>query len=190
MKRNKYRAIWLFAGIVVSICIIPVISMGWFEFGIRQPYQDFLDEEQEILPLLDHLNEEIERSIPLLPETELTERRYSGLDNVTFPPYNPYNSHGRWLSLSYSTSMESTEISTYYQAELPKLGWNRAPEWQQLSYSLFYYKGKSCLEIRLPQDQIFSIIIWHDYRSQSFTPDIPEKIIKYFEFGPDVAECP
>jgi hypothetical protein len=176
---------------VFGISCLSIIAIGamlilWFQFGVIQPYNEFLRKEQQIKPLLDTLNSEVENQLPPLPTgSKLEDKTFYGLDNSSF-----YKAHGRWLTLNISTSLSRDDISLYYRSDLVEKGWMENRE--QRTYSSFlYYRGTSCINLEIPGNDSYSIVIWHDYEKQTFSPPIPEKsITQFFEFGRNVAKCP
>ena len=169
--------------------LVSLLAFAWFRFYVLEPYEHFLKREQEIRPLLDALDTGVESQLPPLPSgSKLIKRSWYGLDNSTF-----YKAHGRWLTLEISTPWTMKDIFTYYRSTLATKGWLKNPKLGELSASEFYYRGRSCINISigLSNNQSYSISIWHDYRNQTFSPEIPDPAIaQFFEFGFNMAECP
>jgi hypothetical protein len=183
------------ASILLILCIGVIASVIWFEFRIRRPYYDFLAQEQEVVPLLDTLNAEVESQLPPLPlETELKLRKSMGLEGDSI-----YREHGRFLRLDFSTSLTTEEISSYYQSTLSEREWLRHPIWQ-VSGSEYYYRGTSCIRIAPPPTRKsliapseYSITIWHDFANQPFTPEIPSQLDSFLHtigIGIEMENCP
>jgi hypothetical protein len=175
---------------VIGIAILGTVLVGllvfaWFKFGVMEPYESFLKREQEIRPLFDALDTEVESQLPPLPSgSKLLNRSWYGLDNSTF-----YKAHGRWLTLDISTMLTPDAISAYYHSALLEKGWEENQR-HQVSGSIFYYRGTSCIELGLSMDSYY-IVIWHDFEKQPFSPVLPDQnITMFFEAGRKVAECP
>jgi hypothetical protein len=187
VKTPKTFSQWLMLILILGI-VAASMSYVSYRFGILKPYQEFRDKEHEIVPLLDALNESVERDLPELPPSSVVTAKSS----VGIEP-TPYLGHGRWLYVNISTEMSAEDISEYYRTHLLGNGWliNQS---RQSGGSDYYYRGTSCIRISLPSQYVhaYEIAILHDFRSQSFSPSLPNSLsMRLFEFeGSNFAVCP
>jgi hypothetical protein len=178
--------IWL---ILVMVCVFLASALagaGYFGFQtwVAKPYNDFHQREIEIKPLLDDLNADIEKELPPLPsDSQLKRKTIYGLGDSTL-------NHGRWLRLEISTTLKPDDIFSYYRSGLLEKGWEEIGKYKTSRYAS-YYRGTSCIGFEIPDDKSFSIVIWHDYKKQTFTPVIPALFVtQFFEMDAGVSECP
>jgi hypothetical protein len=172
---------------VIVIAILTII--GWLLWQTERQYQSFVVMEKEAIPKFDSLNFDVEKELPFPPPgAELKSRILSGSDTPAL-----YKSHGRWLSLSYTVTINENRISTYYRSSLSELGWLETKS-KEIRGIDMYYRGTGCIEIWLPTDdhQVLQILIWHDFKRQPFSPPIPNALVlRRFEFeGSNFAICP
>ncbi len=175
--------------LILSSCIaIAGALYVYYIFGILKPYEEFRAKEIDTIPLFDALNEGIERSLPDLPPNSVLEKKSS----VGIQP-TAYMGHGRWMRMAVASEMPAEYISEYYRSYLLEDGWLINP-FRQVSGHDYYYRGTSCIQILLPSEYVrtFYLIIWHDFKSQSFSPSLPNALsIRFFELDwGDISTCP
>ncbi len=186
MKALKGCVLAVFAIIGLSL-IVVVGGYLWFQFSIVEPYKAFRVIEQQIVPQLDALNEAAAKTLPNLPPDALENERWSvGI-------INPIYDHGRWLIISVSTPMTTEEIATYYRENLIPAGWSEYSGPYSHDFDL-YIRGTGCLQIHFLTERLdsYDITIWHDFRSQSFSPPLPNlDYMQFTEYGEtNFATCP
>lgn len=183
MKQSKKITATLL--LVLVFCFISV-GLGYIliRLGIQEPYQEFRTKELAIIPMLDALNENVEHTLPPLPpDSVLVKRLSSGIDS-------PYSGHGRWLYLYIRTQTSPEDVSKYYRSFLFAEGWSIS---QSNQFMDGYMSGTSCIEIDLPSQytDVYVLTIWHDFRSQSFSPPVPNALsMRFYEVeGSRFASC-
>jgi hypothetical protein len=175
--------IWL---ILLAACVV-LASIGyvWFQIEVVKPYNDFRTAEQKIIPLLDDLNEKVAQTLPTLPSGSLvTDKNSNGIINY------PYN-HGRWMYINISTTLTHEDVSSYYRSYLSGKGWSVNYPSRRLSETDDYFLNSSCIKISY-FDAYYSIMIWHNFQSQVFSPKPPNlNTLGLFEPSDSIfAECP
>jgi hypothetical protein len=147
-----------------AIAISLVFCIYWLV--LIQPYQNFKKKEQEIIHQLDTLNASVLQSLPsVLPDALILGSQSSGV-------ISPYYEHGRYLYVYASITTNADSVHKYYSDYLVSDGWVK--EYESYSDSL-YSKGTSCVEFWWPTVSAsnLTIVIWHDFRNQTFTPKAP-----------------
>lgn len=164
--------------------IILVAGYAVFGFSLEKSYREFDEKEQEAIPLFDALNEKILNELPPLPFGTIYIRQYS--DGIVYP--HKYL-HGRRLNIEAETSMTAKDVENYYKSFLLENGWEIINEdlpiiggpggvkEEEMSYSIAFRRGTSCIEINTPP--MFWIIIWHDFAHQTFTPPLPNSTYRW-----------
>jgi hypothetical protein len=164
----------------------------WFQFGIARSYNLFRIAEVKAIPEFDKLNESVSNSLPVPPEgVSLIHKSSGGIDA-------PVGLHGRYLylSLKSSISAQSNAIRTYYRTYLLNHGWSEVDfNVSSDSYLDRYFHETSCIELdtySLDLTGEYKITIWHDFKSQPFSPVISNELFMgFFEVGKtSFAECP
>jgi hypothetical protein len=178
--------------VIVLFCALALMIYLWFQFGVVRPYNLFRVAEVEAIPEFDKLNESVSNSLPMLPEgVSLIRESSGGIDA-------PVGLHGRYLYLSFksSTPAQSNAIRTDYRTYLLNHGWSEVKlNVSSDSYLDRYFHETSCIELDTYSIDLtgeFKITIWHDFKSQSFSPAIPNELFMgFFEVGKtSFAECP
>ena len=137
--------------------------------------------------MFDALNEDVVANLPELPPGSTLEEQWSvGIDA-------PLYEHGRWLWMEMTTTHTTDFILEYYGSFLLNNGWHKNTGLRAFEHA-FYYRDTSCIEISPPinQNTQYRILIWHDFRNQTFSPKMPDKrTMSWFEYGmTNVAVCP
>ncbi len=185
MKYLKIVAVFLLA-ILVACLLIGRTNYVQYQ-NDKHRYDDFLLAERNTISMFDALNENVFENLPGLPSGSTLEKKWSvGIDA-------PLYEHGRWLWTEFETTQTTEFILEYYGSFLLNNGWQKNTNLRAFEHA-FYYKGTSCIEISPPINQSahYLILIWHDFRNQDFSPQIPDmKIMSRFEMGmTNVAVCP
>lgn len=185
---NWIRRLIILLLILLIFCFgLTIIGYSRYQVKMVKPYEEFLTAEKETVPLFDTLNEDIYRSLPPLPPNSSLQK--TAAIGIIAPLYE----HGRWLRVEVSTNQTKDFILEYYGAFLMENDWRENTNHHAFD-NAFYYKETSCIELRPPSDNSpdYTIEIWHDFRNQSFSPEIPDaETMSWFELGmTNVATCP
>ena len=186
MKLPKRPLLFFLLTIFVACSLIGTISYVQYRTG-KQRYNDFLLAEHKTISMFDALNEDVVENLPELPPgSTIDEQQSVGIDA-------PLYEHGRWLWMKITTTQTTEDVLEYYGSYLLDNGWQENTNLQAFE-TVFYYRGTSCIQIDPPinQKRYYRILIWHDFRNQSFSPQLPEPdIMSQFEMGmTNIATCP
>jgi hypothetical protein len=186
VKVPKRLLFFLLLTIFVACSLIGTISYVHYRTG-KQKYNDFLLAEHKTIFMFDVLNEDVVENLPELPAGSTIEEQQSvGIDA-------PLYEHGRWLRMKITTTQTKEDVLEYYGSYLLDNGWQKNTDLKAFE-TVFYYRGASCIQIDPPinQNRYYRILIWHDFRNQAFSPQMPDKkTMSWFEYGmTNIAVCP
>lgn len=172
---------------VIGLVIVSVLALSIY-YWYRIQYQDFLQYERETIALFDQLNVNVAKTLPPLPPDSSIQMKGSiGIGLVGMEVYL----HGRILETEISTKQSPDFILEYYDTMLLSQGWIKDTN-NPATDNATYYQGATCIKIDTTSlfRPNYGIFIWHDYKNQDFTPEIP-KYVSWFEFGKTTfLKCP
>lgn len=182
---------------LLPLLAIWVAGYAIYWFDLEKPYREFDAKELKAIPLLDDLNKNVLNELPPLPPETMNIQSYS--DGIAYPQRF---FHGRRLNIEAGTPRSAKYIENYYTSYLTSHGWrliNRSDPTVipalginegDMSYSITFSRGTSCVEINTPPK--FGIVIWQDFHHQSFTPSFPNSVYREIrESGTGkIATCP
>lgn len=175
----------LFMALVATLALI--YYMHWVY--LPKQYEDFVENEREVIYLFDQLNANVANELPSLPPNSSIQMQETiGLGDQGVGMYL----HGRILQIDISTKQPANFVVKYYNDALLKQGWSKdTNKYYAVDFAIFY-KGTSCIKIDATShiQPDYEILIWHDYKKQKFTPKIPNNLDR-FEYGKTSFEtCP
>jgi hypothetical protein len=162
-------------------------AYGLYQVAWVWPYERFVAREEDAIPQFIALDNAVLAQFP--PPPGVDEKK-----KINYPGGGAY--HGTSLRVEYKIkSTNRDEIVAYYQALLTAQGWLSILE---SSDHFSYSKDTSCMYLSLPYrveelDVVaYSITIFHDYRRQEFSPDLPPIwYLSLHEHGKTrIKECP
>jgi hypothetical protein len=164
--------------VAISLVLLPCgfcgWMYGWFEFLHYQ--------ERQAYARWDAMNEALISEFGPPEGAEEIERETSG----------GLNRHGRWLYVDYFEKLEGNEeIIGYYDNLLQTNGWKLFSQTTGEYY--WYFQDASCMVFAYhPKLSRYSIYIWQDYSSSSFSPRLPPAwLLNIFDvWETDIAICP
>lgn len=171
--------------IMIHVALASIFALSiyyWYGIYLPKQYEDFLQREHEITPLFDRLNENTAQNLPPLPPNSSIQAQGSvGM--------GPLNLHGRILQIEILTTHPPDFILKYYDALLLQQGWHKDAESDSVAY---YSQDVSC--IKIDASSLFypnyGILIWQDYKSQTFAPEIPKDIRRFESPMTTFLKCP
>lgn len=164
--------------ILAGVLLCDVSFYGSYQWVYELPYQRFLAEEEKVKPLYAQLNEDVLAQLPPPSNVELV-RTLHGCN------------HGDCLVATYDPKgMSEPEILAYYYQLLLSGEWKAGDGFENV-YQL-YRRDSSCIKISImAEDEQYSVVIWHDFRAQSFSPQLPAQwILDFHELDQRLPECP
>jgi hypothetical protein len=159
---------------IMGVLFLGAILIIWLGYvTIEKPYyESFVKKEQELIPLFDALNIEVESQLPpLLPGATSINRKLDGLES-----FSGYSAYGRWLTLEFSVPLDKEAVFAYYRSAIVAKGWLKKRQFKDdYSYAEYYYQERSCISIHFSFDT-YTIQIWQDYKHQPFNPNLREPV--------------
>jgi hypothetical protein len=164
----------------VSLLLLLLVIAGnvlWAaETFLVAPSRSFYENDGYARQKLGELNAAVYAELPPPPEGAIQGDFWNngGSGNTYY--------HGNYLYSSYDLDARPETIYTYYQPFFNSNDWQYSGSY---SGAKIYFRETSCIELRAVYTEYahrFDITIWHDYKNQEFSPEIP-LLIEYGEFG-------
>jgi len=157
--------------VIISLVAFALCAVTYWWFDTKffnYDAETFYAEDKEAREKLGEMNTEIYEQLPPPPEgvtqTELIKN--GGLGSTYY--------HGNYLEVTYTIDVTPEAVFAYYQPFFDSNDWEEYTLAE--SSSKLYFRKTSCLRVWPNYTEYFhgfSITIWHDYRQQSFSPEIP-----------------
>lgn len=171
----------IFKLVILAVSLLGILLLVFMYITWRlylQPFDHFIAQARDTMPMLDALNADVYKELPQPPPNVVQSNIYSnGIDS-------PGNVIGRDMFVEYKNdTLNDMEVLSYYRSSLENDGWHEDHKSDSRST---YSKGNACIRISTYQNlHSYMLVIWHDFLAQEFSPEPPDmKSVYIYGKGP------
>jgi hypothetical protein len=181
---NMRKKIWI---VCAMFLLIFVVGIGIYLVYLGNWYQQVQTQLPDVKYQLTQLNHITLTQLPPPQGTIETSR----------DDYNKATTdYGVWTSVKYRKEDPNLDIQMYYRRLTERLGWT-VIDWDDngsLMDVSSYYHNDECVDVTTYSDSEgeYKIIVYHDFRKQSFSPNLPpEWYLQFQQVGKaSIDHCP